>query len=53
MACGQKELGNYAYSHISAIRENNLVLGQSDFGAGEGPYKSSFLCAELVNEDIP
>jgi hypothetical protein len=45
--------------HVSAIRsiegllQNNLALDRTNFGAGEGPYRERYLCAELADEDMP
>jgi len=30
-----------------------LVLDRTGFGAGEGPYHDTYLCAELEDEDMP
>jgi hypothetical protein len=38
---------------VATLLQSNLVLDRTGFGAGEGPYKNTFLCAELEDEDMP
>jgi hypothetical protein len=42
-----------AIESIEEVLQNNLVLDQTNFGAGEGPYTKRYLCAELADEDMP
>jgi len=42
-----------AIESIEELLQNNLVLDQTNFGAGVGPYANRFLCAELADEDLP
>jgi hypothetical protein len=42
-----------AIESIEKLLQNNLVLDQTNFGAGEGPYAYRYLCAELADEDMP
>jgi hypothetical protein len=47
-----KEIGDM-FPPIEKLIRSNLTLDQTGFGAGEGPYENSFLCTELVDEDMP
>jgi hypothetical protein len=38
---------------LDKLLENNLVLDQSGYNAGEGTYSLSFLCANIADEDMP
>ncbi|PMD62646.1 uncharacterized protein K444DRAFT_524777, partial [Hyaloscypha bicolor E] len=42
-----------AIESIEEVLQNNLVLDQTNFGAGEGPYTKRYLCAELADDDMP
>ncbi len=41
------------FAGLDKLLENNLVLDQSGYNAGEGPYALSFLCANIADEDMP
>ncbi|CZR63412.1 uncharacterized protein PAC_13309 [Phialocephala subalpina] len=38
---------------LKAVMVNNLVLDKSGCGAGEGPYLTYLLCANIKDEDLP
>ncbi|TVY46256.1 hypothetical protein LOCC1_G004347 [Lachnellula occidentalis] len=38
---------------LNPFIKNFLVLDRSGVGAGEGPYKNSFLCFELSDQELP
>lgn len=41
------------FTGLDKLLENNLVLDQSGYDAGEGPYALTFLCANIADEDMP
>jgi hypothetical protein len=41
------------FAALDKLLENNLVLDQSGYNVGEGPYGSSFLCAKIADEEMP
>jgi hypothetical protein len=51
--CVNDEEAEEMFAPIEILLRSNLALDQTDFGAGEGPYKNIFLCAELADEDMP
>jgi hypothetical protein len=38
---------------LDKLLENHLVLNQSGYNAGEGPYALSFLCADIADGEMP
>ena len=41
------------FASVAKLLQSNLVLDRTGFGAGEGPYHDTYLCAELEDEDMP
>lgn len=41
------------FTALDKLLKNNLVLDQSGYNAGEGPYAFSFLCANIADEHMP
>ena len=44
---------NETFAPVAKLLQSNLVLDRTRFGAGEGPYHDTYLCAELEDEDMP
>ena len=44
---------NTLFIALDKLLENNLVLDQSGYNAGEGPYSLSFLCAKIADKYMP
>ena len=38
---------------VAKLLQSNLALDRTGFGAGEGPYQNTYLCAELEDEYMP
>jgi hypothetical protein len=53
MWCDYYEDVDETFAPVAKLLESNLVLDRTGFGAGEGPYHDTYLCAELKDEDKP
>ena len=47
------DIAKQVHAAVRPLFEKNLVLDDSDDGAGQGIYKDCFLCAEISDEDLP
>jgi hypothetical protein len=50
---GVRRARNNLFIALDKLLANNLVLDQFGYNAGEGPYKLSFLCANIADEEMP
>lgn len=41
------------HAAVDKLMINNLVLDQTGYGSGEGPYKWCFLCADVPDDEMP